>query len=98
MLKKISISTLLIVVLCSYEVSAQDEMTIPVGDSAIVFSPLKYLNAYADAVGIDNLSEVERSESVRLRLWGSLSHSCHSYSKLLQHGLSLRSVPRSPFP
>lgn len=62
-------------VLSTYTASAQDEMTIPVGDSTIVFSPLRFLNGYADAVGIDKLSEIERSESVRLRLWGPLSHS-----------------------
>jgi|GEM_PF-2471621 hypothetical protein len=75
MLKRISISTVLILVLCTNALLAQDEVTIPVGDSTIVFSPLKFLNAYAEAAGVDVLSEAENSNIVRLRLWGTLSHS-----------------------
>lgn len=75
MLKRISISTVLILVLYTNALFAQDEVTIPVGDSTIVYSPLIFLNAYADAAGVDILSESENSNITRLRLWGTLSHS-----------------------
>lgn len=74
MFKTLSITTLLLLVLSTNELFAQDEIIIPAGDSTIVFSPLRFLNAYADAVGIDNLSEVDRSDSIHLRLWASFTN------------------------
>src|SRR5690554_1258362 len=75
MLKRISISTVLLLALYTNALFAQDEVTISVCDSTIVFSPFNFLNAYAEAAGVDILSESENSNIIRLRLWGTLSHS-----------------------
>lgn len=75
MLKRISISTVLLLALYTNALFAQDEVTISVCDSTIVFSPVNFLNAYAEAAGVDILSESENSNIIRLRLWGTLSHS-----------------------
>ena len=50
-------------------------MTIPVGDTTIVYSRLISFNAYSNAVGVDVLSETEYSGTTHLRFWGPLSHS-----------------------
>lgn len=54
---------------------AQGEVTIPVGDTTIVYSRLISFNTFAEAVGVDILSEFENSNSTQLRLWAPLSHS-----------------------
>jgi hypothetical protein len=75
MLKRISISTVLFLVISTNLLIAQHELTITVGDTTIVYSRLNSFNAYANTVGLDVLSESEYSNITHLRLWGPLSHS-----------------------
>lgn len=75
MLKRITISTLLLIVLFTNALIAQNEVAIPVDDTTIVYSRLSSFNTYADAAGVEILSESKYSNSTQLRLWGPLSHS-----------------------
>lgn len=75
MLKRILMATLLLLVLFTNALFAQDELTIPVSDTTIEFSQLSFLNAYSEAAGVDILSESAYTNITRLRLWGTLTHS-----------------------
>ena len=75
MLKKISISTLLLLAISSTALIAQREIRIPVGDTTIIYSRLIAFNEYAEAAGVDILSETEYSNTTYLRLWAPLNYS-----------------------
>ncbi|MCP9290217.1 hypothetical protein [Gracilimonas sediminicola] len=75
MLNIISKSTFLLLLLYSNTLFAQQEVTITAGDTTVVNSRLISFNAFAEAVGVDILSETEYSGTTHLRLWGPLSHS-----------------------
>lgn len=75
MLKRVSKLTILILLLYTNTLFAQSEVTIPVGDTTIVYSRLISFNSYAEATGVDILSNFEYSNTTQLRLWGPVSHS-----------------------